>query len=271
MRARGWATYALVAFGCGDSTAVGPATDGETEASTSEAGGQGSDTGEEPDDADEVEVPSQPLHRLNRLEYDNTVRDLLGTEVRPAAQFVVDAEANGFDNQAEQLGMTPALLDGFDQVAHDVIADALDDRPLFSARFGAADLQVTAGYSVGDLWALSGGSATVSFDVPEDLQVEIVLLAGASVVGGGGVPTANLNVDGVAAAAFTIGGTGANPAAHVHATTLTAGPHTVDVVPTNFVNAAEQNISNNVLVSRIEVRSVQMTDGPGRYGATCKL
>jgi hypothetical protein len=266
MRAWGWATYALVAFGCGDSTAVGPATDGETEASTLESGGEGSDDGDGDGDGagDEVEVPTQPLHRLNRLEYDNTVRDLLGTEVRPAAQFVVDAEANGFDNQAEQLGMTPALLDGFDQAAHDVIADALDDRPAFSRRFGAGELQVGGGYAVGDLWALSGAAVTVAFDVPEEMQVEVVLHAGASVVGSGPIPTATLQVDGVGVAAFTIGGTGANPAPHVHGMTLGAGAHTVDVVPTNFVNAAELNISNNVLVAGLEIRSLQMTDGPGR-------
>ncbi len=274
MGARGRATCVLagicvcVVAACGDAPVHGAATDGDTEAATDPSGGAegGSDSSKDDDGDDEpgIEVPPQPLHRLNRLEYDNTVRDLLGTDLRPASEFVVDPEANGFDNMADQLGMSPALLDGFDRAAFQVIADALDDRPLFSARFGAKQLQVTGGYEVGELWALFGSAATVTFDVPEDLEVEIVLHAGASVVGTAAAPTANLQLDGALVAAYTIGGTGANPAPHVFATTLTAGTHVVDVVPTNFVNAAEQNISNNVLVSRIEVRSVLMTDGPGR-------
>jgi hypothetical protein len=257
-------TFALATLGCGDQPVEGSGPDGDTETSTSE-GGDGSGGGDADDDAPEptAEVPPQPLHRLNRLEYDNTVRDLLGTDLRPAAHFIVDAEANGFDNQAEQLGMSPALLDGFDQAAHDVIANALDDRPMFSRRFAAAELQVGGGYPVGDLWALSGAAASTAFEVPEDLEAEIVVHAGASVVGSAAAPTANLQVDGVAVASFTIGGTAANPAAHVHALTLPAGAHTVDLVPTNFVNAAAENVSNNVFVASLEVRSLQMTDGPG--------
>ena len=41
------------------------------------------------------------LHRLNRDEYDNTVRDLLGTSQRPAQQFPADDSGYGFDNVAQ--------------------------------------------------------------------------------------------------------------------------------------------------------------------------
>ena len=265
MRGWAWATCALVAFGCGGSPREGAATDAGTETEAAEgAGSEASSESDADDPAPEAEVPPQPLHRLNRLEYDNTVRDLLGTTLRPAGQFVVDPEANGFDNMAEQLGMSPALLDGFDQAAHDVIEDALDDRPVFSARFAASELTVAGGYPVGELWALLGAHVSVTFDVPEDHEVQIVVSAGASVVGTAPAPTINVQLDGAVAAGFTVGGTGANPVEHVHTTTLAAGTHTVDVVPTNFVNAAEQNISNNVLVSRVEIRSIALTDGPGR-------
>ena len=271
MRGRGWAAGVLagvcVVAACGgDSASRGAATDGDTDGAPDGGGGEGSESGgEDAGDAEPgLDIPAQPLHRLNRIEYDNTVRDLLGTDLRPAAEFVVDPEANGFDNMADQLAMTPALLDGFDRAAFEVIADGLNDRPYFSARFGAKDLQVGGGYEVGELWALFGAPATVTFDVPEDMQVEIVLSAGASVVGATNVPTANLQLDGAVVAAYTIGGSGAIPADHIFPTTLTAGTHTVDVVPTNFENAPEVNVGNNVLVSRIEIRSIQMTDGPGR-------
>src|SRR5687767_7256830 len=38
------------------------------------------------------------LRRLNRTEYDNTVRDLLGTTLRPASAFQPDPVGFGFDN-----------------------------------------------------------------------------------------------------------------------------------------------------------------------------
>src|SRR5688572_19574485 len=43
------------------------------------------------------------LHRLNRAEYDNTVRDLMGTGLRPGVDFPADDHDYGFDNMADTL------------------------------------------------------------------------------------------------------------------------------------------------------------------------
>ena len=49
--------------------------------------------------------------RLNNAEYDNTIRDLTGVDIRPTREFPVDpANEAGFDNSAESLTMSPALL-----------------------------------------------------------------------------------------------------------------------------------------------------------------
>ena len=49
--------------------------------------------------------------RLNNAEYDNTIRDLCGVEIRPTREFPVDpANEAGFDNSSESLSMSPALL-----------------------------------------------------------------------------------------------------------------------------------------------------------------
>jgi hypothetical protein len=246
-----------------DRDSQGAATEGDGEG---DGGGDdgGSDTSGDDGGVEENHAPLQPLHRLNRLEYDNTVRDLLGTELRPAAAFSTDTVANGFDNMADQLTVTPGLLDGYDKAAHEVIADALDDRPAFRARFVSEELGVAGGYPVGDLWGLSGAAVDVQVEMPQDGDSEIVLMAGGSVVGTAGIPTISFEVDGVAVASFTVTATAANPEAHVHALPLTAGPHTIRVVPTNFVNSPEINISNNVLVASLEVRTTAMVAGPGR-------
>ncbi len=50
------------------------------------------------------------VRRLNNAEYNNTVRDLTGVDIRPTKSFPIDpANAAGFDNSAESLTISPAL------------------------------------------------------------------------------------------------------------------------------------------------------------------
>ena len=55
--------------------------------------------------------PGRPssLHRLNRTEYANAVRDLVGIEINANAMLPPDEQAHGFDNNADALTLTPAL------------------------------------------------------------------------------------------------------------------------------------------------------------------
>jgi mono/diheme cytochrome c family protein len=52
-------------------------------------------------------------HRLNRAEYANAIRDLLALEVDAAALLPPDDSAEGFDNNADILGVSPALLERY--------------------------------------------------------------------------------------------------------------------------------------------------------------
>jgi mono/diheme cytochrome c family protein len=51
--------------------------------------------------------------RLNRAEYNNTVRDLLGVDLRPADDFPQDDSGYGFDNIADVLSLSPALMEKY--------------------------------------------------------------------------------------------------------------------------------------------------------------
>lgn len=53
------------------------------------------------------------VHRVNRAEFANSVRDLLGVEIDPAEFLPVDDAGSGFDNQAGSLTLSPALVEGF--------------------------------------------------------------------------------------------------------------------------------------------------------------
>ena len=72
-------------------------------------------------------------HRLNRTEYVNVVRDLLALEIDGEALLPGDMAGFGFDNNAQVLGMTPALMDRYITAATKVSRLALgtpENRPL---------------------------------------------------------------------------------------------------------------------------------------------
>ena len=72
---------------------------------------------------------SQPgrvtIHRLNRTEYDNTVRDLVGVDFQPAADFPADDVGNGFDNIADVLSLPPLLMEKYLAAAEQIIDTAM--------------------------------------------------------------------------------------------------------------------------------------------------
>ena len=63
--------------------------------------------------------------RLNRAEYDNTVRDLLGVDLRPALDFPQDDSGYGFDNNGDVLSLSPALMERYLRAAERVARAAL--------------------------------------------------------------------------------------------------------------------------------------------------
>ncbi len=58
--------------------------------------------------------PGRPtLHRLNRAEYRNAIRDMLAIEIDPASLLPADSAAYGFDNNADALSLSPALAERY--------------------------------------------------------------------------------------------------------------------------------------------------------------
>ena len=65
------------------------------------------------------------LRRLNRAEYDNTVRDLLGTATLPAEDFPDDNIGYGFDNIGDVLAVSPLLFEKYAFTAETLVDQAL--------------------------------------------------------------------------------------------------------------------------------------------------
>ncbi len=75
--------------------------------------------------------PGRPLvHRLNRAEYANAIRDLLAVDVDAAALLPPDDSSAGFDNNADVLGVSPVLLESYLTAGERISALALGDREI---------------------------------------------------------------------------------------------------------------------------------------------
>ncbi len=55
--------------------------------------------------------------RLNRIEYDNTLHDLLGISLRPGTDFPLDDAGSGFDNKGDALSISPLLMEKYTTAA----------------------------------------------------------------------------------------------------------------------------------------------------------
>ena len=72
--------------------------------------------------------PGRPaIHRLNRTEYSNAIRDLLGLDIQAGTSLPADNTSYGFDNIANVLSMSPSLLERYVSVGRSVSRLAVGD------------------------------------------------------------------------------------------------------------------------------------------------
>lgn len=71
------------------------------------------------------------VHRLNRSEYNNTIRDLLGVNSNPADKFPADGSGGGgFDNNADTLFLPPILMERYLEAAGSILDEVKPSRLL---------------------------------------------------------------------------------------------------------------------------------------------
>ncbi len=66
------------------------------------------------------------IRRLNRVEYNNTVRDLLGDVTSPASSFAPEPAVHAFDNDAASLSASPVLIEDYLSAAERLSSTAVD-------------------------------------------------------------------------------------------------------------------------------------------------
>jgi len=72
--------------------------------------------------------PGRPaLHRLNRTEYANSIRELLDVDVDVSPLLPADDMSHGFDNMADVLTVSPTLMEGYIRAAGRISREAVGD------------------------------------------------------------------------------------------------------------------------------------------------
>ncbi|MCH2201694.1 MAG: DUF1592 domain-containing protein [Fuerstiella sp.] len=106
-------------------------------------------------DCRQLARPGHPtIRRLNRVEYNNTIRDLFGVDVTPADDFPSDDVGEGFDNIGDVLSISPLLIEKY-LTAAEQVTDAVID---------------TTDYSIPQEWSTPSDSLEASHDDVEDFQ-----------------------------------------------------------------------------------------------------
>ncbi len=259
-------------FGCtgfidGDAAALGGAGSAVGTAGGN-AGGSSSGTGAGPG-LEAATVAREPLHRLNRLEYDRTVRDLLGTNLAPAANFPPDPASEGLDNLASALTLGAPLLDLYAGAAKALTAAALDSTPRFRQRLVAAEHH-RSGTSFSDWgWLVADGEIAGMLAVPQAERVTLTVLAGGT-ASNSPDPEMTLWLDGKALKSWTVASPASAPTVFSVVAELSAGMHALKVTFDNRANNAPANQINQLIVGYIEAKSdaiVKPTSWSGVY--TC--
>lgn len=111
-----------------------------------------------PIDCEKPDPGRVTIRRLNRAEYNNTIRDLLGVELRLADDFPADDSGYGFDNIGDALSLSPLLLEKYLAAAEKALDAAIADpesRAPVPKRYSPPDFKKRGGGSLVDSDAFS--------------------------------------------------------------------------------------------------------------------
>lgn len=249
----GWCVLLLCALS-GACTA-GATRDGDSGADVAQrSDGTATSDGSVPVACEVTEGPGRlTIHRLNRVEYDETVADLLGTTTRPADDFPIDDLGRGFDNLANLLSVSPLLVEKHERAVSALVNEALrlaiatTQTSYFEAEALPTEFGVPQG-GVMNLWTNDTIGAEFVAAGPGQYLVEVRALATQA---GDELVRMAIRIDG-AEALVDVAGNADAPGLYHAAFEVAGGPHTVTV---GFVNDLFESTGHdrNLLVDSIRV------------------
>ncbi|MEO5922834.1 MAG: DUF1592 domain-containing protein [Bryobacteraceae bacterium] len=195
-------------------------------------------------------LPAPGLHRMNRTEYTNAIRDVLALEVDATRFLPADDSTRGFDNIAGALTLSPALMEAYLSAAGKISRLALGDITAPSQAVFEVPADTAQNYHVEGLPFGTRGGILIKYQFPADgdytFKVKGVTGYFQAVLGGVKGEKLEVVIDGERVHLFdwdkdisnTTGNGKATPKIHVK-----AGLHTVGVtfIATNDVPGSEMD------------------------------
>jgi hypothetical protein len=126
------------------------------------------------------------IHRLNRSEYNNTIRDLVGVDFHPADDFPADNSGYGFDNISDVLSLSPVLLEKYLTAAHNILDQAIPTEIVKTRTMHLPANLMAVGFNAegdrGDGWMPLGsleedGVSTTTNLAPGDYNLRVMAFA----------------------------------------------------------------------------------------------
>jgi mono/diheme cytochrome c family protein len=203
------------------------------------------------------------LHRLNRAEYANGVRDLLDIEADVSTLLPSDDSSEGFDNIAAALGVSPALLERYVSAATRISRLAVGDpatSPSTNTWRAPGDLSQTAHIEGLPIGTRGGMLFEYTFPLDAEYAFKIRARSAGFGVGAGGGPVP---------VEITLDGARINPGKSTTDFRLkvTAGPHSIGVAMPQHSSAGVDDVystyADNAGISSVAITGPTNPTGPG--------
>jgi hypothetical protein len=130
-------------------------------------------TRNQPDRGQAVDPGRVTIRRLNRTEYNNTIRDLVGVDFRPADDFPSDDVGHGFDNMGDVLTIPPMLMEKYLAAAESIAKQAIMTGPTARGPIKTWEAHALGDGAGGEAFQdsrilTSNGEITVAHHLPRD-------------------------------------------------------------------------------------------------------
>ena len=220
-----------------------------------------------------IDAAPVTIHRLNRSEYNNTVRDLFGTTQRPADGFPDDDFGYGFNNISNVLSTSPTHLEKYFAAADLLVAEAINGAVISdNAVFNAVDLKGTGIFTAQNSQLLygTGSNVQLTYTAEQAGDYTIAVLAGQQPAGPADANLA-VTVNGVVVGEKAVAALASAQQTYSFSAALQKGDNAILASFTNDYYVASPPADRNLVVSTISITGANRAVIPcdGTAGATC--
>jgi mono/diheme cytochrome c family protein len=193
------------------------------------------------------------IRRLNRVEYRNSIRDLLGVDFEPADDFPGDDVGYGFDNIADVLSLPPILMEEYLNAAEKITDELIEDpeNPAYQKTADGSQFKATDQSRIDDLSHVMIANCTIKHTfkkIPRNGEYQFTIRAWGTPAKNAG-PEMVVAVNGKKIGKRSVDAGQNEPAEFVFNTKLRKGDRTIEIAFTNDLYVPKKEDRNLIINS----------------------